>query len=280
MMKPYTTFLATILCLALMAFTTVPNTNAGEPADARKVKATENVKKDAGEELARLFKEIPSEFELAEALKKIDASYIESLAVPVANVDSYLTREKQQLMVGVYFFDFCYAAAFAKKKKSEEYWYVLIELFDKKLHYETRIPERLKKIDTELEEMNEEKLRQEIQDQINTLGEIFTKTDEDYDFLVNSLVGAFTEAIYVVAELTAQSNYNQDFLKIVADQKNRVNLTFRVLELFKGEIKSVDNYLAKLTPVRAVFEAGAIKNKSQVDAIRNAITPLRKEIIE
>lgn len=214
---------------------------------------------------------------MAEALQKIDASYIEALTVPVAKLESYVTKEKQQMMVGAYFFDFCYAAAFANKSQAAAYLRAVGELIENKLHYslksehdeagQTMIDEK------SVPDLTGEELRQIVRNQKL----LPTATP---DLVVNAIIGSLTEATYVISELAAQSGYNPDFLKVVSDQKKRVDLTIRAMKLFEGSIPNVAQYLVKIAPIQAIFNAGAITDKAQLDAIRQVITPLRKELIE
>ena len=194
---------------------------------------------------------IPTAFEVVKLLNKAGASYILSLNNPVENVDKYFTEKSKALNLGVYGADLSYASTYQMKQETMNYLNV-----SKKLIEELQITSAFNKDFAHRVEENldsKDKLIQIITDSFYDTYEFLTNEGKDNLSLL-VMAGSWVEGLYITAQISIVSQNNEDFLKIIANQKEPIGKLFDLMEPAIDDA-SIAEVMEMLKPLKSIFDA-------------------------
>lgn len=221
---------------------------------------------------------IPTAFEVVKLLNKAGASYILSINNPVENVDKYFTEKSKALNLGVYGADLSYASTYQMKQETMNYLNV-----SKKLIEDLQITSAFNKDFAERVESN--------LDNKDELIQIITDSFYDtYEFLVNEgkdnisllvMTGSWVEGLYITTQISLVSQNNEDFIKIIANQKDPLNKLFELMQPAADDA-AVAEVMEQLKPLKAIFDSIESENLTpeQFEQIEKEVAKVRETIIK
>jgi hypothetical protein len=220
---------------------------------------------------------IPTSFEVTKMLNKAGASYILSLNNPTENVDKYFTEKSKALNLGVYGANLSYASTYQMKQETMNYLKVSKKLID----------------DLQISTAFNKDFAQRVEDNIDNKDELIQIiTDsffDTYDFLINQgkdnislyvIVGSWVEGLYITTEIAVTSKDNNDFLTIIANQKEPIDKLFELL-IPASDDPGVEDLVNLLKPIKKIFDgidSNTITNE-QLAEIERTISIIRTNIV-
>ncbi|MDY0201701.1 MAG: hypothetical protein WC951_12370 [Bacteroidales bacterium] len=220
---------------------------------------------------------IPTAFEVVKLLNKAGASYILSINNPIENVDKYFTEKSKALNLGVYGVNLSYASTYQMKQETMNYLNV-----SKKLIEELQITSAFNKDFAEKVEAN--------LDNKDELIQIITDSFYDtYEFLLNEgkdnvsllvMAGSWVEGLYLTTQIAVVSDNNEDFLKVIANQKEPLTKLYELMELAADD-KAIAEIMVTLQPLKDIFDEVDAENitDTQFESIEDKVNEVRAQII-
>ncbi len=221
---------------------------------------------------------IPTAFEVTRMLNNAGASYIISLNNPAENIDKYFTLKSKALNLGVYGANLSYASTYQMKQETMKYMEVAKRLIEDlqitsnfNLTFYNRINSNL--------------------DNKDSLINIITQSFYDsYNFLVNNgkdnvsllvMTGSWVEGLYITSQIALIAKDNNDFLKIMAMQKEPLDILFELMQK-NAEDPLVSETIKQLEPLHTLYSGvnGEILTKEQYEKINASVTEIREVIIK
>lgn len=260
-----------ILILSLLAVFTISCGGGAKQADESSAVSKEEAFKSVTKY------PLPTAFEVTKMLNKAGASYILSLNNPVENVDKYFTEKSKALNLGVYGANLSYASTYQMKQETMNYLRVSKKLIDElqiSTAFNARFAERI-----EVNIDNKDSL-------IHIISDSFYDT---YDFLTNQgkdnisllvMAGSWVEGLYITSQIAIISKNNEDFMKIIANQKDPLNKLMELMEPVIAD-SSVAEVKEMLKPLVSAFSKVEGENLTitQLDEITEAVSKIRAGII-
>ena len=220
---------------------------------------------------------IPTAFEVVKLLNKAGASYILSINNPVANVDKYFTEKSKALNLGIYGVNLSYASTYQMKQETMNYLNV-----SKKLIEDLQITSAFNQDFAEKVEAN--------LDNKDELIQIITDSFYDtYEFLLNEgkdnvsllvMAGSWIEGLYLTTQIAVVSENNEDFLKVIANQKEPLFKLYELMEPAANDV-AIAEVMTLLQPLKDIFngiEAESI-TEDQLEVIEVEVVSVRTKII-
>jgi hypothetical protein len=219
---------------------------------------------------------IPSPFELTTKLDEIGAGYIENAVNPTNKLDKYFTEKNKALNLGVYGADLAYVSTYDKKQEINEYASVVKILVDQ-LNINVDFAE-LSSEETKAKFENKDTLVNTV---ANTFYNVYKFLNENSDPSLAALVatGLWVEGMYLAMQISEETYNNNEFVKIIFDQKNSLSKLIELLDLFKDEqmITAQKNALKKLHEQYGTTGSLTIE---QLNTIAQTVTTIRSGIVE
>ena len=221
---------------------------------------------------------IPTAFEVIKLLNKAGATYILSINNPVENVDKYIATKSKALNLGVYGADLSYASTYQMKQETMNYLKVSKKMIDDLQITSAFNVEFAQRVEKNID--NKDSL-------IQIISNSFYDT---YEFLVNNgkdntsllvMTGSWIEGLYLTTQIAIVSKNSEDFLKIVANQKEPLNKLVELMKPYESDkdIAEMAQELKPLVDIYATVGADQI-TKEQFEQIMKLITDVRKKITQ
>ena len=220
---------------------------------------------------------IPTAFEVVKLLNKAGASYILSLNNPVENVDKYFTEKSKALNLGVYGADLSYASTYQMKQETMNYLNVSKKLIEELQVISAFNKDFAKRVEENLD--NKDNLIQIITDSFYDTYEFLNNEGKDNISLL-VMAGSWVEGLYITAQISIVSQNDEDFLKIIANQKEPISKLFELMELAANDV-SVAEVMEMLKPLKAIFDniEGETLSVEHFGKIEQEVTRVRSIII-
>ncbi|HPF93281.1 MAG TPA: hypothetical protein PLV65_05070 [Tenuifilaceae bacterium] len=272
MSKPLTSKVMIVAASLTLAFTL---SSCGGGAKQAETETTDISKEETFKSVTKY--PIPTAFEVIKMLDKAGASYIISLNNPTENVDKYFTEKSKALNLGVYGADLSYASTYQMKQETMNYLNVSKKLID----------------DLKISTAFNKDFAQRVEDNIDNKDELIKIiTDSFYDtyeFLLNEgkdnvsllvMTGSWIEGLFITTQIAVTSENNNDFLTIIANQKDPLNKLFELMQPF-AEDEIISEMMKTLKPLKAIFDQveGEAVTQEQFDAIEKEVTTIRTGIV-
>jgi len=221
---------------------------------------------------------IPTAFEVIKLLNKAGATYILSINNPVENVDKYIATKSKALNLGVYGADLSYASTYQMKQETMNYLKVSKKMIDDLQITSAFNVEFAQRVEKNID--NKDSL-------IQIISNSFYDT---YEFLVNNgkdntsllvMTGSWIEGLYLTTQIAIVSKNSEDFLKIVANQKEPLNKLVELMKPYESDkdIAEMTQELKPLVDIYATVGADQI-TKEQFEQILKHITDVRTKVTQ
>jgi hypothetical protein len=266
-----TTRISSILILVLLALFTISCGGGAKQAEESEAVT----KEDAFKSVTKY--PLPTAFEVTKMLNKAGASYILSLNNPVENVDKYFTEKSKALNLGVYGANLSYASTYQMKQETMSYLKVSKKLIDEL------------QISTAFNAKFAERIESNIDNKDSLIHIISDSFYDTYDFLIKNgkdnisllvMAGSWTEGLYITTQIAIVSKNNEDFLKIIANQKDPLNKLMELMEPATSD-STIAEVKGMLAPLVSVFEKieGEKLTVVQLEEITEIVSKIRAAII-
>ncbi|MBN1951242.1 MAG: hypothetical protein JW801_08555 [Bacteroidales bacterium] len=236
-------------------------------------------KSEIEEGLKDLSNPLPQPFEVYTMLEDIGARYLRDIMNPVSNVDNYVSAKSKALNAGVYAADLGYATIYANQDNQDD-----VNVYSKTL--KTLVDDLGVKLDYAglLENVNDDS---EISK--DTLVSIVSSIYYDaYTFLYREsesslaalmAVGAWTEGMYIAANISDDAFQNTSIVKIIFQQSSSLAGLIDFVGNFKDD-ELISMLLADLEALKTQFDAtdGSL-SEQQFAEINTSIKKLRASIL-
>lgn len=220
---------------------------------------------------------LPTAFEVTKMLNKAGASYIISLNNPIENVDKYFTEKSKALNLGVYGANLSYASTYQMKQETMNYLKVSKKLIDEL------------QITTAFNAKFAERIESNIDNKDSLILIISDSFYDTYDFLVKNgkdnisllvMSGSWIEGLYITTQIAIVSKNNEDFLKIIANQKDPLSKLMELIEPVATD-PTIAEIKGMLMPLHEAFSKvqGENLTQAQLDEITEVASKIRMSII-
>lgn len=221
---------------------------------------------------------IPTAFEVIKLLNKAGATYILSINNPVENVDKYIATKSKALNLGVYGADLSYASTYQMKQETMNYLKVSKKMIDDLQITSAFNVEFAQRVEKNID--NKDSL-------IQIISNSFYDT---YEFLVNNgkdntsllvMTGSWIEGLYLTTQIAIVSKNGEDFLKIIANQKEPLNKLVELMKPYETD-KDIAEMTQELKPLVDVYATVGNDQitKEQFEQILKLITDVRTKVTQ
>jgi len=200
---------ALMACMVLM---TVVSGAYGAPV------VSKELRQEVEETLDRMEADSPKLMDLVAEMKEAGASYIPEIMAPAA-IEKYQKDERQRLIAGVYLADLSYAFVFGVNRDIMDYGLAVSSLMDQQGFPMPKLDQSFQQALSQEGGPEADERFQEIRKILNedTSWKERLGSAKGLDVVADSLYAWIMESLYLVSEMTAQSNYDPKFLKILGD---------------------------------------------------------------
>jgi hypothetical protein len=220
----------------------------------------------------------PKATEIADFINKAGASYILDLTVPVDDVEKFMTKTQMGLGLGMYSFDLFYAKVFNRSdmvlKTSELEEQLLEKLgldneFTSSANYRKRLQDNAE---------NKDSVDALVNEMMNFAHQRFSTSDQP-DTYALAFIGANTEALYILSQITMFAQNNKPMIEFLGKQDERAKSVFSLLEMMSGD-ENVKPYYEKMKSIVAYFEEHPEFTEKELAEISPMIESFRNEIFK
>lgn len=221
---------------------------------------------------------IPTSFEVTKMLQDANASYVADVTNDPDNAGNYVSEWQKALNLGVYGADLSYASTFDEQQETVDFLKAskkLINDLNITTTYNQALADRMEK---NLE--NKDSLILIITESFyNTYNYLNQSGEEKTSLLV--VAGSVIEGLYITTRLIESSNYNEELMRVLANQKDQVAKLTQMMEEH-AEDENVNKVLPFLRYVNLFYEQlgddGEI-SQGQFGDVSNSIADMRNEIV-
>lgn len=237
------------------------------------------LKKDAvRKEVENIVYPLPTSFELAEMLNRIEASFIISLTNEPSNVDKYFTEKSKALNLGIYSADLSYSSTYNQKQQTIDFMNAsrrLIEELDMADAVDADIVEKI-----EANENNKEGLVELISDSFN---DTYQYLNENNRAGISILVvaGTYIEGLYIATHISDDTFSNKEIVSIIMKQKEPLIKLVDVLKQHDSD-DNVKEVVADVNRLYALYNSvgtGSI-TEEQLKLIAVEVAAIRTKIVQ
>lgn len=220
---------------------------------------------------------LPTAFEVAEMLNRIDAAYILDVCNPKENVDKYVTEAKRAVNMGVYSADLCYASTYNQQSNVMDYTQTIRALIDALDMTRAVDPELASKMEDN--ENNKEGMTELISNSFY----------DSYDYLNRNgrgpvslmiVAGSWVEGLYIATHISQETFENKEMVKILLSQKEPLEKLVKLLDEVEGEpnVTGLRQALEPLNKIYAGIDANGI-SEEQMENIRKESEIIRASLV-
>lgn len=192
---------------------------------------------------------IPSSFELAKFLNKIEASFIIGITTPAANYEKYLTDKEKALALGIYTADLSYASIYNNKQETKNYL-KNIKLLVQDLGITAAISPDLADIVEEKFD-NKDEMTEILTTSIhNTYNYMNIKGRAELSYLI--IAGTWIEGMYLTTNVSENNYDNAKLVETILYQIDPLVKVTNLMEKYKDTETTADIY-SKLMQFKAIF---------------------------
>ncbi|MFC2100958.1 hypothetical protein ACFLRZ_03920 [Bacteroidota bacterium] len=219
----------------------------------------------------------PKTSEIVTLINTAGASFILDITVPVEKAEKSITTTKQSLCVGMYSFDIQYAKVYNRVDEVIKITELVNQLITK-----LGLTKELSSFEDNLARIkqhadNKDSVDYLVTQNMNYVENQFASSDHP-DIYALSFIGANIEALYVISQLTILATDNTEILKILSNQKERVNSIFVLLKLLSGN-ESVKPYYESMIPLAEFFEEHPAIGEEELNTVTPMIEKIRNSML-
>ena len=229
------------------------------------------------EPFSRIYHLYPSPAEMLSIIDMAEMNFDGQLLFPVTKADQYLDTKSRTHMLGIYMADLAYAALFGRHEATLDYLEVV-----RSLAGEIRIDQAV-----------DEKMIRKARNNVEYLDSLYTISNEAFmgilDFCernerLNTVVmlsaGAFTESLYLAANLVDDYQEADYLLQHLADQKYTIDNFMSFAESVGKDDRNVASTIDDLKRIRQIYEnIDPGSGEVIVSASKDPVNELSKKLV-
>jgi len=267
-----------VLVMAIgISFTGCKKAQKDEESGKQKQKQEQITKSDIKEDVSEVVYPLPSNFEIAQTLNEIGASFIISLSNDVENVGNYVTEEKQALNLGVYSADLSYATTYNMKQYSMDYMDASRKLVEELGITGAYSPEFIEKIKDNFD--NKDKLVDMVTNSFYNTYKFMRKQGKE-ELAMMVVAGTWIEAMYITTHVSENTYHNKKIVDLIREQEKTLKKLINLLKPHQGNA-TIQKVMKDLQPIYEIYqnrkETGF--TKKQVEKIKTLSGEARNQII-
>ncbi len=217
-------------------------------------------------------------------LKKAGASFVPELLAPASDVSKYADKESMRAIVGVYLFDLAYAMEFGKKKETIALANAVNTLLSNLGQNDSQLKAEFIKAIEQFKKDGTTIGITDIVEKLATRWVSMINTEDEIELMLEATFAWMVEGIYIVSEITAQQDYDAEFMQLLNEQRVTASQLVQIIDLFKGQPKyeklfESDWRTDVIKKLITSFKDKAI-TKDDVNLIRTTITGTRNRILK
>ena len=229
------------------------------------------------DQIVEIIQNSPSVDEISELLNQSGASYIFDLTVPFENAEKFLTTTQQSLGLGLYAFDYQYANVYNRADVVTQ-----IAQIEAKMVDNLGLAAEIKSSEAYMERVrdnadNADSINNLVIQAINFSHQQVAESDRP-DVYALAFIAANVEAMHVLAQLTLMATDNTELLKLIANQKERAQSVFALLEIMAAD-KSVAPFYEQMEPIMKYFEEARRLGQKELEEVAPMIEKLRTSML-
>lgn len=229
------------------------------------------------DQIVEIIQNSPSIDEVAHLLNQSGASYIFDLTVPFENAEKFLTTTQQSLGLGLYAFDYQYANVYNRADVATQIAQIEAKMIDK-----LGISAEIKSSEEYMERIrqnadNVDSINSLVIQAINFSLKQVAGSDRP-DVYALAFIAANVEAMHVLAQLTLMAIDNSELLKLIANQKERAQSVYALLEIMSAD-SNVAPYYEQMKPIMKYFEEARRLTHKELEEVAPMIEKLRSSML-
>ena len=227
------------------------------------------------DQLVEIIKTAPKPAELVDFINKGGYSYMADLTLSTENAEKYMTVAEQSLAAGVYKFDLYYAKVYNRYDLVSQLFEVQQKLVSKiglqgDIAAMKKYNERIKQ-----NKENTDSLNIVISSLMNELAQNYSSGEHSGVYAL-SYISANIEGLYILTQIASMAKDNNDLIKLIGQQKERVKTNYQLLEIMAAD-PAVAPIFEKMKPIWNSFSTPEFTAK-QLAEVTPLIAGLRNEI--
>jgi len=222
---------------------------------------------------------IPTSYEVTNMLQKANANFVFNITNDPSNVENYITDWQKAMNLGVYGADLAYASTYKRQEETTKFMAASRKLIEDLNISSSFNKEMADRIETNLE--NSDSLILIITESFYETYNYLNKNGEEKTSLL-VIAGSVIEGLHITSQLIIGSDYNQELLTILANQKNQVKQLVELMDAHADD-ENVNRVLPKLRFINLYFDqlgAETTISKGQFEDIYQSITDMRSSIVK
>ncbi len=240
-------------------------------------------KEEAREELSTFVENefeypIPTSYEVTNMLQKANANFVFNITNDPANVDKYVAEWQKAMNLGVYGADLSYASTYNKQEETLQFLTAASQLVED-LNISTAFnADMVERMEQNLD--NKDEMILIVTESIhNTYNHLQNSGDELNSLLV--IAGSVIEGLYITGQLIVASDYNENLMEVMAQQKDEVQKLVELMENFSSD-ENINRVLPKLRYINLFYDQlgddGTI-TEDQFNDVVGSINEMRSSIV-
>jgi len=222
---------------------------------------------------------IPTSYEVTNMLQKANANFVFNITNDPKNVENYVAVWQKAMNLGVYGADLSYASTYNRQEETTQFMNAsrkLIEDLNIASAFNKRMADR---IESNLE--NKDSLILIITESFYDTYNYLNKNGEEKTSLL-VIAGSVIEGLHITSQLIIGSDYNEELLNILANQKDEVKRLVELMDAHADD-ENVNRVLPKLRFIDLYFDqlgSDVVISKGQFDDIYAAVKDMRQTIVK
>ncbi|MFY0685858.1 MAG: hypothetical protein JXQ90_01765 [Cyclobacteriaceae bacterium] len=221
---------------------------------------------------------IPTSYQVTNMLLKANANYVFDITNDPANVNNYVAEWQKAMNLGVYGADLSYSSTYNRQEETVKFLDVSRQLIED-LNIGTAFnASMVNRIESNIE--NKDSLILIITESFHDTYNHLNKNGQEKNSIL-VIAGSVIEGLHITAQLVISSDYNEELLTVLANQKTQVKKLVELMEAH-AEDENVNKVLPKLRFIDLFYDQlgdDTIISRGQFEDIYNSIKDMRKTVI-
>lgn len=222
---------------------------------------------------------IPTSYEVTKMLQKANANFVFNITNDPDNVDQYVAEWQKAMNLGVYGADLSYASQYNKQEETVEFLKAARTLVED-LNISTAFtPTMIDRMERNLE--NKDSLILIVTESIHETYRYLNRNGEEKTSLL-VIAGSVIEGLYITSQLIISSEYNEQLLDVMGNQKDEINKLVELMDAH-AEDENVNKVLPTLRYIDLFFDQIGEDQKitkGQFEDIYSSIRDMRATVVE
>jgi hypothetical protein len=221
---------------------------------------------------------IPTSYEVTNMLQKANANFVYNITNDPENVSNYVAEWQKAMNLGVYGADLSYASTYNRQEETLQFLQSARTLVEDLNITTAFTPAMIDRMERNLE--NKDSLILIVTESIYETYNYLNKNGEEKTSLL-VIAGSVIEGLYITSELIISSEYNEDLLKVMANQKDEIDRLVELMDAHADD-ENVNRVLPSLRYIDLFFDQLGDTDtitKGQFEDIYGSIKDMRATIV-